>query len=94
MKLHEHYVKDYKKNLTDLIYFNEKGEIIAWMLHSDVLGEWFSVSLDLIKREKPATFAKFKKRLKEEIIPSGDFDTVDVDFQIDQAKDDAHGESA
>lgn len=82
----EHYVKGRKGNYTDLIFFDkETGEIVAWMLHSGELKEWFSVSLEAIKRERPGLFSKMKDKITGEVIPSGDY--TESDFETDQLRD-------
>lgn len=95
LKLCEHYVKDSKGKYTDLVYFDENGAIVCWMLYSGVFNEWFSVPLSEIRRERPAMLDKFEIKILEEIIPSGDYSVVEAkaDEQIDQDRDDKIGEA-
>ena len=80
LTLNEYYVGN------DLVLYNDLNVIVGWMIQSDSLGEYFSVPLEVIKREKPTKYNEMQNKIEN--LPEDDHQEASVDFEIDQNRDD------
>lgn len=72
----------------DLVTFDKNGKIIAWEIFSEYLQSWLKVDLNEIKESFPSTYSDAEDKVLCELEYMEKATGFDVDFAIDQSRDD------
>lgn len=75
MKLNEFYVKDTNGLETDLIEYDEFGDIENWLVWSEALEDWAFVPLSQIQKQHPFVFKKISDQIKDLVGDLSEYET-------------------